>query len=426
MFKNILNRRPLSLFLTSTCGLFNPENTEEERQTKTACAGGVNCDEEAKPVNFMEKKKFSILTVKPFPSGALTRVWRLRAGPIKQGHFTRQTRRRRHYQWMVQVDHRICRAIFSLSPLSGSSPREGERPCSPLRGCRRVTRRGFGTVRERGDGHYQSIFTSPLRPEQIARPRRDGDGKFRSLEIASWRQVGTGVTTGSSSVRQSFTRGRERAMGGEGEGRRRGPFLDGCRQVFLPSDDASSAASRGTRAAGEGFFSTYLLLSKLSLSVASWLPNCPGQGPSERSLNTQLARRRAAGQIEPSFLDGSSLKSAQIRPWHLRAAPFLDGSPPSIACTKRRPVISREDIEIDTNTSEREGDRDAHYRERERDAILIIRRDRERYASVRTIHADVNGRWVEREKVGVEGPSSTAAGRSSFPATMQVFCWLAV
>ena len=57
-------------------------------------------------------------------------------------------------------------------------------------------------------------------------------------------------------------------------------------------------------------------------------------------------------------------------------------------------------------------------RERERDAILIIRRDRERYASVRTIHADVNGRWVERKKVGVEGPSSTAAGRSSFPATM--------
>ena len=34
------------------------------------------------------------------------------------------------------------------------------------------------------------------------------------------------------------------------------------------------------------------------------------------------------------------------------------------------------------------------------------------------IHADVNGRWVEREKVGVEGPSSMAAGRSSFPATM--------
>ena len=31
---------------------------------------------------------------------------------------------------------------------------------------------------------------------------------------------------------------------------------------------------------------------------------------------------------------------------------------------------------------------------------------------------DVNRRWVEREKVGVEGPSSTAAGRSSFPATM--------
>ena len=54
----------------------------------------------------------------------------------------------------------------------------------------------------------------------------------------------------------------------------------------------------------------------------------------------------------------------------------------------------------------------------ERDAILIIRRDRERYASVRTIHADVKGRWVEREKVGVEGPSSTAAGMSSFPATM--------
>ena len=36
----------------------------------------------------------------------------------------------------------------------------------------------------------------------------------------------------------------------------------------------------------------------------------------------------------------------------------------------------------------------------------------------RTSHADVNGQWVEREKVGVEGPSSTAAGRSSFPATM--------
>ena len=102
-------------------------------------------------------------------------------------------------------------------------------------------------MRERGDGHYQSIFTSPLRPEQIARPRRDGDEKFRSREIASWRQVGTGVTTGSSSVRQSFTRGREWAMGGEGEGGRRGPFLDGCRQVFLPSDDASSAAARERR-----------------------------------------------------------------------------------------------------------------------------------------------------------------------------------
>ena len=36
----------------------------------------------------------------------------------------------------------------------------------------------------------------------------------------------------------------------------------------------------------------------------------------------------------------------------------------------------------------------------------------------RASHADVNGRWVEREKVGVEGPSSTAAGRSAFPATM--------
>ena len=36
----------------------------------------------------------------------------------------------------------------------------------------------------------------------------------------------------------------------------------------------------------------------------------------------------------------------------------------------------------------------------------------------RASHADVNGRWVEREKVGVEGHSSTAAGRSSFPATM--------
>ena len=59
-----------------------------------------------------------------------------------------------------------------------------------------------------------------------------------------------------------------------------------------------------------------------------------------------------------------------------------------------------------------------HIIERERDAILIIRRDRERYASVRMIHADVNGRYVEREKVGVEGPSTTAAGRSSFPATM--------
>ena len=45
-----------SLSLTLTCGLFNPENTEEERQTKTACAGGVDCEEEAKPVNFMEKK----------------------------------------------------------------------------------------------------------------------------------------------------------------------------------------------------------------------------------------------------------------------------------------------------------------------------------------------------------------------------------
>ena len=56
VFKNILNRRPLSLFLTSTCELFNPENTEEERQTKIACAGRVDYDEEAKPVNFMEKK----------------------------------------------------------------------------------------------------------------------------------------------------------------------------------------------------------------------------------------------------------------------------------------------------------------------------------------------------------------------------------
>ena len=59
-----------------------------------------------------------------------------------------------------------------------------------------------------------------------------------------------------------------------------------------------------------------------------------------------------------------------------------------------------------------------HIIERERDAILIIRRDRERYAFMRTIHADMNGRWVEREKVGVEGPSSTATSRSSFPATM--------
>ena len=36
----------------------------------------------------------------------------------------------------------------------------------------------------------------------------------------------------------------------------------------------------------------------------------------------------------------------------------------------------------------------------------------------RASHADVNVRWVEREKVGVEGPSSTAAGRYSFLATM--------
>ena len=36
----------------------------------------------------------------------------------------------------------------------------------------------------------------------------------------------------------------------------------------------------------------------------------------------------------------------------------------------------------------------------------------------RALHADVNRRWVEREKVGVEGPSSTATCRSSFPETI--------
>ena len=33
-------------------------------------------------------------------------------------------------------------------------------------------------MREGGDGHYQSIFASPLLPKQIARPQRDGDENF--------------------------------------------------------------------------------------------------------------------------------------------------------------------------------------------------------------------------------------------------------
>ena len=40
--------------------------------------------------------------------------------------------------------------------------------------------------------------------------------KFRSREIASWRQLRTEVTIDSSSVRRSFTRGRERGDGWRG------------------------------------------------------------------------------------------------------------------------------------------------------------------------------------------------------------------
>ena len=44
-------------------------------------------------------------------------------------------------------------------------------------------KRGFWTTREGGDGHYQSIFASPLLPELIARPHRDGDGNLDQARL---------------------------------------------------------------------------------------------------------------------------------------------------------------------------------------------------------------------------------------------------
>ena len=135
----------------------------------------------------------------------------------------------------------------------------------------------------------------------------------------------------------------------------------------------------------------------------------------DQESSTQLALRRTAGQhraVIPRRL------SARIRSNSSMASPSRP-IPRRLSAVNRLYQASPSNIEG--------GYRDRHkwergrYRctlSRERDAILIIRRDRERYASLRTIHADVNGRCVEREKVGVEGPSSTAAGRSSFPATM--------
>ena len=102
-------------------------------------------------------------------------------------------------------------------------------------------------MREGGDGHYQSIFASPLLPEQIARPRRDGDGNFDHARLrlgVKWGWESRQVPCQFGGASHADVNG---AMGGEGEGGCRGPFLDGCRQVFLPSDNASSCVSCATR-----------------------------------------------------------------------------------------------------------------------------------------------------------------------------------
>ena len=130
----------------------------------------------------------------------------------------------------------------------------------------------------------------PLLPELIARPRRDDDGNFDHVRLhhdVKWgrksrpipcRFGGASLSDENGWRESEFREGESGrggsieirvAMGGEGEGGCQGPFRDGCRQVFLPSDDASYSASRCTRGAGEGFFSTSILLSYLPLFFAS-------------------------------------------------------------------------------------------------------------------------------------------------------------
>ena len=69
-----------------------------------------------------------------------------------------------------------------------------------------------------------------------------------------------------------------------------GPSSTAAGRSSISSDDASSDASRGKRAAGEGFLSTYLLLSNLSLSVASWYGYVS-------SVGRVRSRRRSANRL---------------------------------------------------------------------------------------------------------------------------------